>query len=304
MVTRAVKDLGLRHTSVTVESSNFLARLRDLIRYHDAPVYTVSYYVHWLLMQTIAEHGYRISVSGTGADELFSGYYDHHLSYLYEIRNQADLHADSKRIWQTHVLPTIRNPDLQDPDRYIVRPEARDHIFDGSDRFREFLHQDWTEEFSEASYTGGLLRNRMANELFHESVPVILHEDDLNAMHFSIENRSPFLDRNMFEFCNKIPTGLLIKDGRTKAVLREAVRPFAPAPIIDNRRKIGFNAPILSLLDLQDQSTRNELLSDSPIFSIVRRDKVKALLDQSKLSDSTSKFLFNFVCAKLFTEEF
>ena len=29
------------------------------------------------------------------------------------------------------------------------------------------------------------MRNRMLNEMFHEVVPVILHEDDLNAMHFS-----------------------------------------------------------------------------------------------------------------------
>ena len=39
-------------------------------------------YAHWLLMQSIAEHGYRISISGTAADELFTGYYDHHLAYL------------------------------------------------------------------------------------------------------------------------------------------------------------------------------------------------------------------------------
>ena len=32
----------------------------------------------------------------------------------------------------------------------------------------------------------------MANEMFYESVPVILHADDMNAMFNSIENRSPF----------------------------------------------------------------------------------------------------------------
>ena len=32
----------------------------------------------------------------------------------------------------------------------------------------------------------------MANEMFNESVPVILHEDDLNSMYYSVENRSPF----------------------------------------------------------------------------------------------------------------
>ena len=48
----------------------------------------------------------------------------------------------------------------------------------------------------------------MLNELFHEAVPVILHEDDLNAMYFSIENRSPFLDRELFEFCQRSRPGI------------------------------------------------------------------------------------------------
>ncbi len=304
MVDCTVRELGLRHTAIPVTNTHFLSRLRDLIRYHDAPVYTISYYVHWLLMQSIAEHGYRISVSGSAADELFSGYYDHHLAYLYEIRDETSLHAQSKKTWESHILPIVRNPVFRNPDRYIERPGIREHIFDGADESRSFLHQTWTEEFSEVAYTESLMRNRMANELFHEAVPVILHEDDLNAMYFSIENRSPFLDRSLFEFCNTVPSRHLIRDGRAKAILREAVRGIAPDAIIDNRRKVGFNAPIFSLLDVRDAAVREELLADSPIFSVIHRDRIRAMLDQPDLPNSASKFLFNFICAKIFIEEF
>ena len=75
MVEHAVAALDLRHTAIPVETSGFLDKLRMLVRQHDAPVYTITYYVQWLLMEAIAKHGYRISISGTGADELFSGYY-------------------------------------------------------------------------------------------------------------------------------------------------------------------------------------------------------------------------------------
>ena len=37
----------------------------------------------------------------------------------------------------------------------------------------------------------------MLNELFNEVVPVILKHDDLNSMYYSIENRSPYLDKNL-----------------------------------------------------------------------------------------------------------
>jgi asparagine synthase (glutamine-hydrolysing) len=144
----------------------------------------------------------------------------------------------------------------------------------------------------------------MLNELFHEATPVILHEDDLNAMYYSIENRSPYLDRSLFEFCNTIPTRHLIREGIAKAVLREATRGIAPACVLDNPRKVGFNAPIFSFLDVRDPAVRAQLLDDSPIFAHVRKDRIETLIDRAFLPNSQSKFLFYFLTSKLFVEEF
>ena len=144
----------------------------------------------------------------------------------------------------------------------------------------------------------------MMNELFHESVPVILHEDDLNAMYFSVENRSPYLDRDLFDFCNSIPTRHLIRDGRAKAVLRDAMAELAPEAVMQSRRKVGFNAPIRSFLDTDNPAVRSELLRDSPVFDLIRRDKIEALLAKPDLPNSESKFLFYFLNTKFFLEEF
>ena len=54
--------------------------------------------------------------------------------------------------------------------------------------------------FEEKNYSENFLRNRMLNELNHEIVPVILRADDMNSMMYSVENRSPFLDKNLVEF--------------------------------------------------------------------------------------------------------
>jgi asparagine synthase (glutamine-hydrolysing) len=133
---------------------------------------------------------------------------------------------------------------------------------------------------------------------------VILHEDDLNAMYFSVENRSPYLDRQLSEFCYRIPTRHLIRDGRAKAVLRDSMRGIAPAAIIDNRRKVGFNAPIFSFLDVRNPAVRASLVEDSPIFDLVRRERIEGLIDKAELPNSESKFLFYFLNSKMFLEEF
>jgi asparagine synthase (glutamine-hydrolysing) len=303
MIDHAVRELGVLHTPITLDTDDFLPRLRTLVRHHDAPIYTITYFVQWLLMQAVAEHGYRIAISGTAADELFSGYYDHHLAFLREVRDDPELFARSRAAWERHVKPVVRNPFLSNPDLFVDDPGFRDHMYLGADKFASYLHDGVTEPFVERPFTEDVLRNRMLNELTAESVPVILHEDDLNAMFFSIENRSPFLDRGLFEFSLQIPTRLLVRDGMAKAVLREAMRGIAPQRALDNRRKVGFNAPIHALLDTKDPGVRDELLGDSPIFDVVKRDRIAEFLDKEELPNSESKFLFYFTCAKLFLEE-
>lgn len=304
MVETAVRELGLRHTAIAVERTEFLGRLREQLKYHDAPVCTITYYAQWQLMAAVAAEGYKVSVSGTGADELFSGYFDHHNFYIQALAGEPGLQQEARDNWRRVVAPIVRNPFLQDPDCFVKEPGLRDHIYLEAVDFAGFLTHAWHEDFAEETYSRVPLRNRMNNELFHESVPPILHEDDLNAMYYSIENRSPFLDRRLFEACQRIPTRHLIKDGLAKAVLREAVRGLAPDAVVDNPRKVGFNVPIFDYLDARDPVVRAEILGDSPIYSHVRRERIAELLERPELPNSQSKFLFYFLNAKIFLEEF
>jgi asparagine synthase (glutamine-hydrolysing) len=304
LVEAAVREQGLKHTAVALSSANFIPQLKALVAAHDAPIYTISYYVHWQLMRAIAAAGYKVAFSGTGADELFTGYYDHHNLYLAEIAAEPTLHAQATLAWREHVAPLVRNPHLQDPDLFLRNREFRAHIYLNNDVFGSWLRHGWSERFTECRFHDSVLRNRMLNELFVEAVPVILHEDDLNAMYFSIENRSPFLDRRLYEVAAAVPTRHLIRDARTKSILRDAMQGTVPAAILDCRRKVGFNAPVLELLDTADPAVREWLLDSSSVYELIRRDDIERLLGSASLPNSYSKFLFNFVCAKAFLEEF
>ena len=121
-------------------------------------------------------------------------------------------------------------------------------------------------------------------------------------MHYSLENRSPFLDRELMEFAYSIPSRLLIRHGYTKAVLREAVRGSAPDAVLDSPRKVGFNVPIGDLLPLEDPSVRAAILEDSAIWDIVDRDVIAARLGGYQSTNSQSKFLFSLVSAKAFLD--
>ena len=72
--------------------------------------------------------------------------------------------------------------------------------------------------------------------------------------------------------------------------------------IINNPKKIGFNAPIEDLLDTSDPKVREFLLDDSQIFDLINKKKIEELSKKKNLSNSESKFIFNFLNIKIFLE--
>jgi asparagine synthase (glutamine-hydrolysing) len=297
-----IDDTGCSSTKITLApSDHHIDRLESLIEYHDAPIATISYFVHSMLSESIAEHGYKISISGTAADEIFTGYYDHFIMHLAETRGTAhyERHLED---WRNEVLGFVRHQDFRKHDLFFNDPGKRDHIYLNNDEFRGFLKKDWQEEFSEHSYSSSLLRNRMMNELFHEVVRVILHEDDLNSMKYSIENRSPFLDKQLFEYAYSIPSELLINKGYNKYLLRESMKGILNDTVRLSREKKGFNASINSIFDFSNPRHRDYFLSDSVMFDWFDKDKINDLLHQQGYSNSYKKFLFNFISAKIFID--
>lgn len=303
MVEHSVKELNIRHTEIPVSKSNFISDLTELIKYHGSPVATITYLAHWQMLKAIAEDGYKVAVSGTGADELFSGYYDHHLAYLYQMyEDDSESYFNALSNWEEYIKPLVRNPILRTHDLFIKNSDYRGYIFSNSNEFCQYLKHKWHEPFEERIYSKDLLFNRMANELFHENVPVILHEEDLNSMFCSIENRSPFLDRKLFDFSASIPVRHLIRNGRAKAVLRDAMVDIVPTQIIRKREKTGFNAPIESYMDIQSNS--DFMLDECLVFEHVEREKIEKLMKKNIFTDSESKFLFSFLSVKIFLEEY
>jgi len=301
-IKRTVNDISCKNTLIHLDKKNTLIQLERLIQYHDAPLATISYYIHSLLSKKISEDRYRVVFSGTGADELFTGYYDHFIQHLYELRNTED-YDKHLADWKKYIQPVIRNPFLRDPEYYFYNPKRREHVYLNNDIFSDCLLTDFKEEFKEKQYCNSLLRNRMLNELFHEGTRPILHEDDLNSMMHSIENRSPYLDKKLFDFAYSIPSCYLIQKGYGKYILRESVKNILNDHVRLDRRKKGFNASIQSLFNLKLKNSKEYFLDNSPIFKLVDKNKIESILKQNFFTNSYSNFMFSFINIKIFLEQ-
>lgn len=300
-INTVVNSISCQHHNIHTTTDGFLERMTSLVEYHDAPVPTISYYVHNFLSESIKQNGYSVAISGTGADEIFTGYYDHYSYWLAYMFSNNDF-DEMLNVWEESYGKFVNNPLLKDPMNFVKNPNNREHLYQNQDIFNHYLKESCEELFEEEIYTEDILRNRMMNELFHEIVPVILRADDSNSMMWSVENRSPYLDRSLVEFLYSIPNEYLIFEGIPKWLLRNVGKDLLPDTVRLDKRKRGFNTSIDSLLDRNDPSVREWLLDNSPIYEIVDRSKLEKFIQSDMTDNSFSKFMFGFVSSKIFVE--
>lgn len=304
-INSVVNDLDCESNSIRIENqqNNFFNRLSDLTNYHDGPIATLSYYVHSYLSESISQNNYKVAISGTGADEIFTGYHDHYLLHFEAINNTKYL-ENSINSWKKDVLPNLRNPYLKNPFLYIEDPHNRDLVYEKNFDLFKYSILKKKKQFIEKKYSNELLRNRMMNELTNEVVPVILKHDDLNSMYYSIENRSPYLDRDLVKFAFTIPPHLLISDGYQKKVLRDSAKGVLLDKVRLSKQKKGFNASINSVVDLKNKDVLNFIFNEkSPIIEFVDIKKIKNEIQLDKIPNHLSKLIFNIISTKLFLGE-
>ena len=193
----------------------------------------------------------------------------------------------------------MRNPDL-----YIKNKNFRDHVTFNNDTFNKFLKKRINLKFKEKKYSPSLLKNRMMNELFHESVPINLHEDDLNSMNYSIENRSPFLDTNLVKYCLSIKNKNYIQNGYGKFILREAVKGYVQNDVRLDRVKKGFNANLKTMINFKKFNLCNYLSESKDLKEIIDIKKIKNLDLEKNYTNSINKFVFSLINLKIFLKKF
>jgi asparagine synthase (glutamine-hydrolysing) len=181
----------------------------------------------WWMMQAIAADGFRICLSGEGADELFLGYSRYRiLWWLEQARQDERLHSYGPML--DHVVGSGAGA--------MARMIQRGYGLVSSARATEVI-----KRFDDPALS---LPRRMAKIDFSTGMQVLLRMADRMAAAHSLENRSPFLDHRVIELAARLPDSALIDAGRSKAVLIEVARRLdVPEEILQEKTKRGLYLP-------------------------------------------------------------
>lgn len=226
--------------------------LLELIKQHDEPLCTVTWYSHWQVVREIHEAKYKVMLAGHAADELLFGYYDHFLLRMLDLKLEGK-DAEFRSEYDSWLKRLNRKPEEWEDffNKYKVSGENNNlggFFRDSTADYSKCLNSAMRDKHLSppASYRSKMpsLVSRRANFEFNkETVPAVLRPDDRNTMAFSIESRLPFLDYRLVEFCFSIPDEYKIHNGYSKYIQRKAFERLLPRKIVWDSFKVGFNAP-------------------------------------------------------------
>lgn len=296
LINFSAKTYGVKNHQIILNSNeNHFENLSKLIQYHDKPVSTINYFLQSYIYKAMAGDNIKISINGNGADEMFAGYYQHYQLYYQSLKENV-LKTDFKRKWGKYILPLLRNNEFRNLDKRQIKSFFT--FFKKNEFKKPFKHN-----LREKSFIDNILKNKMANEFFYQTLPLALHEDDLNSMFYSIENRSPFLSKDLVETCLSLNSKYFMKDAFNKYLLRKNSKNILKDKIRLNREKKGFNASFDSVFSFNNKKFKDWFFEkSSPIFDFIKRDIFLKKFHQSKLKEVGQQGLFNYCSTKLFLE--
>lgn len=284
-----VKALQTDHSSLRCKGADIAEHFPQVIRHTERPIVRSAPAALFLLSREVRDHGFKVVLTGEGADEVFGGY-----DIFKETMVRHFWARQPKSKWRPLLLrrlyPYLAGLQSQ-PIKYLeaffrTGLESRDdplfsHLprfattrritqfysgdlratingYDALEDLRSTLPADFASwhPLSRAQYleTGCLLPGY-----------ILSSQGDRVAMAHGVEGRFPFLDHRVVELGAAMPPSLKLKSLREKYLLRRTLGRHLPSSIVE-RPKQPYRAPDSeSFLKGKNHGYVDELLSPQAI---------------------------------------
>ena len=256
--------LGTQHEDVVVSPSDIVEIFPEVIRHTETPIVRAAPAPLYLLSKLVSENGYKVVVTGEGADEVLAGY-----DIFREARVRMFWSRDPESTKRSRALELLypwmarspgkapafarsffgRNLDPDDPAlshrprwdstaaiKLLFGSEMRDEIgrSDADDVVAKMPagSEDW-DPLSRAQWLE--MTTLLAGY-------ILSSQGDRMLMANSVEGRFPFLDRDVVDFANQLPARHKLFGLEEKYLLKRAFADVVPDQIL-RRPKQPYRAP-------------------------------------------------------------
>jgi len=283
------KFLGTEHQVVHASYDDIGRVFPEVIWHTEIPVMRTAPAPMFLLSKLVRDSGYKVVLTGEGADEFLAGYdifKEAKIRRFWARQPESkwrpslfrQLYADISGLGRSspNLLEEFFRGDLTDVKSPLYSHAVRWRNNRRTCRFfSERLKQelagqqasalDQISSPSQFKHWGSLEQAQFLEVSIFLSQYLLSSQGDRVAMAHSVEGRYPFLDYRVVEFCNRLPPNLKLRGLTEKYLLKQLGRKWLPSEIW-KRPKRPYRSPIQrSFVNETAQDYVCDLLSPSKI---------------------------------------
>ena len=322
-----VKHLDTNHSEVHATNEDIGKYFSDIVYYGEKPIIRAAPAPLFLLSKKVRDEGYKVVLTGEGADEIFGGY---NIFRETKVRKFWSVDPESKfrpkllkklypyifkdkRLAQT--LQAFFKLGIDDPGNAFFSHIVR---WNNNTKLKNFFSEDFSRQIGDYNCYDEL--KNMLPENFDNwdyvykaqyleiitfmSGYLLSSQGDRMAMANSVELRVPYLDHRIIEYMATVPSIFKIRGLNEKYLLKKVFKNLLPKEIV-YRPKNPYRAPIRNsffnnrLFDLHSVISEKEI-NEVGVFNPA---KVKLLIQKAEKSQSLSE-LDNMAIAGIISTQF
>lgn len=230
------------HHIKNVSDEEIINQLVDNIQHFEEPYSSLE------VLMNAAEYardlGFKVVLSGNGADELFAGY-SHSLKLKRWVKTRKLSFIRhfifTKDVFSSKLKNYFSQRDMLDFFRQSqvgMKPFEAKAVF-AKDIFRQINPSLKDKKLSDTKDYQGLFEYDMAYSLSSHHV----FRDDLSAMKYGVEFRYPYLSNDLINYVSSLPSSLRYNGLQNKPILRKVAQKHLRIEIL-NMPKRGFSFPL------------------------------------------------------------
>ncbi len=245
------KLFGSPLTTVPINAEKLVNAFPEFIESAEGPVLDTSCAALLLLAKEVHRQGYKVALTGEGADEALAGYMWFKTQKITQWMN-GDIVRFFQKIFERTIRMGGRTHGVPIPNEGIanVRP-AQQYMYEMVSLARETLYSEkmWENLRGFNPYADlKINHSRMKdwhplNQSLYVGYKIMLpgllliSKGDRVAMHSSVETRYPFLDEDVIDFCAKIDPSYKLRGMTEKWLLRKVAMKTLPEHIAKRKKK-------------------------------------------------------------------
>ena len=277
------KHIGSNHNELIINSNNIHSIISKLNNVYQEP-FADSSQIPTLLLSQYTKQKVKVCLTGDGADELFGGYnryiFENRINYLpyfikYLIKiniglinNETSINFLKKLGFNYRDLKS----KLSKLSSILLAKNSfqRYDILTSSNESYLSIMEDCEINESNKDFWNNLNNKSSSEKMMILDFLTYLPDDilckvDRATMSTSLENRSPFLNKDLIEFAFNLPINYKIRGNQNKWIIRELSNKFIPKKYM-NRPKNGFAIPLANWLRTSLREWADELIHKESII--------------------------------------